>query len=306
MTKKSIQFDLDDPRSGKIASAMGSKTAKKILNALADGEKSSSDVAEELSMPLNTVTYNLKKLVGAGLVNKSKRFFWSSKGKRIELYSLSNRRIVISPKMTARNVVGGVIGIVLIVVIATLLIMHPFGERVYDNQVKQFNSLDELRGFIESAEDDDGFWEDTFGAVASRDVAVGAQAEAGAKADTATDYSTTNIQVEGVDEPDFLKNDGKYIYVVSGGNVLIVDAYPAEGMEILGEINLSNSVSEIFVNGDKLVLFSSEYRHVEAAAMCTGAIGSCGGYSDYKTIVYVYDVSDKENPELDNEIVLDG
>ena len=31
----------------------------------------------------------------------------------------------------------------------------------------------------------------------------------------AADYSKTNIQVEGVDEADFVKNDGKYIYVIA-------------------------------------------------------------------------------------------
>ena len=29
---------------------------------------------------------------------------------------------------------------------------------------------------------------------------------------TKNDYSTTNIQVEGVDEGDIIKTDGKYIY----------------------------------------------------------------------------------------------
>src|SRR3989344_2499100 len=38
-------------------------------------------------------------------------------------------------------------------------------------------------------------------------------ADSGGSADS---YSTTNIQVEGVDEPDFVKNDGKYIYTLSG------------------------------------------------------------------------------------------
>jgi len=39
---------------------------------------------------------------------------------------------------------------------------------------------------------------------------TGSQAPSG---DVATDYSKTNIQVEGVDEADFVKNDDKYVYV---------------------------------------------------------------------------------------------
>ena len=43
------------------------------------------------------------------------------------------------------------------------------------------------------------------------------------------DYSQTNIQVAGVDEPDFVKNDAGYIHVISGSTLTIVDTYPAKG-----------------------------------------------------------------------------
>ena len=46
------------------------------------------------------------------------------------------------------------------------------------------------------------------------------------------DYSTTNVQVQGVDEPDFLKNDGRYVYILSGERVTIVDAVPAENATV--------------------------------------------------------------------------
>ncbi len=98
MTEKFINIDLDDPRSEHIAEVLSNKTCKKILSFLADKEMSASDLARELSLPLNTIGYNLEKLVAAGLIEKSKSFFWSSRGKRIERYSLSNKKIVISPK----------------------------------------------------------------------------------------------------------------------------------------------------------------------------------------------------------------
>ncbi|TLY09048.1 MAG: copper amine oxidase, partial [Thaumarchaeota archaeon] len=46
-------------------------------------------------------------------------------------------------------------------------------------------------------------------------------------------YSTTNVQVANVDEPDFLKNDGKYVYILSGDKITILDAYPAENASII-------------------------------------------------------------------------
>ena len=45
--------------------------------------------------------------------------------------------------------------------------------------------------------------------------------------DGGDDYSTTNVQVESVDEPDFIKNDGKYAYVLSGDKLTIAEIYPA-------------------------------------------------------------------------------
>lgn len=109
MAKSSIMIDLDDPRSAKIADVMSNKTSKKVLALLAEGEMSSSELAAELKMPLNTVGYNLKKLVDAGLIEKSKKFFWSTKGKRIEFYKISNRRIIISPKSMIKGVLPAVL-----------------------------------------------------------------------------------------------------------------------------------------------------------------------------------------------------
>jgi len=46
------------------------------------------------------------------------------------------------------------------------------------------------------------------------------------------DYSKTNIQVEGVDEADIVKNDGKYIYAVSGGTFLLLMLIRQKGQNL--------------------------------------------------------------------------
>jgi inhibitor of cysteine peptidase len=74
-----------------------------------------------------------------------------------------------------------------------------------------------------------------------------------------SDYSKTNVQVEGVDEADIVKTDGEYIYVVSGGNITIVKAVPAEEARVLSKIILTCYVTGIFINGDKLAVFETEY-----------------------------------------------
>jgi len=74
-----------------------------------------------------------------------------------------------------------------------------------------------------------------------------------------SDYSKTNIQVEGVDEADIVKTDGEYIYIVSGGTITIVKAYPPEEAKVLSKISLNGGITGIFINGDKLAVFETEY-----------------------------------------------
>jgi uncharacterized secreted protein with C-terminal beta-propeller domain len=162
--------------------------------------------------------------------------------------------------------------------------------------------MDELKSFVEENSESGGFF-DSFGMNFARTgevmeaTADSAPQAAGASdkgGGGASDYSATNVQVEGVDEADIVKNDGKYIYVVSGNKVVIVDAYPPENMEVLSEINLTENPSQIFINEDKLIIFSSGYHYAPYYR---------GGYSN---LVYVYDISDRENPELEKEFETEG
>jgi len=99
MAEKYILLDLYDEKSKKIAEAFGNKTCKKIIEYLSEiKESSEEDLAKELKIPINTAEYNLKKLISAGLVEKTSNFFWSKKGKKIPIYKLAKKYIVISPK----------------------------------------------------------------------------------------------------------------------------------------------------------------------------------------------------------------
>ena len=73
---KFILIDMDDKRSKKIAEVLGNKTSKKILDYLTDfSDKSEEDIAKALGLKINTIEYNLKKLLDAGLVEKTKNFY---------------------------------------------------------------------------------------------------------------------------------------------------------------------------------------------------------------------------------------
>ena len=71
----------------------------------------------------------------------------------------------------------------------------------------------------------------------------------------AEDYSTTNIQVAGVDEADIVKTDGEYIYTLSGGKLVISRAYPAEDAEVLSSSGLGDlHPQEIFIYQEHILM----------------------------------------------------
>jgi len=78
-----------------------------------------------------------------------------------------------------------------------------------------------------------------------------------APAERATTFSKTNTQVDGVDEADIVKNDDKYIYVLHGSTLQIVDAFPAANMAKASSTIIDGTPSEMFVSGNKVVVFST-------------------------------------------------
>lgn len=210
---------------------------------------------------------------------------------------------------------AGVGVVVLAVAIISLLTTPPV--IIHSDNLKTFSSYDELNNYLKekSAQRSQGsFWGGLSDMMVSKSTSAPTASTSGASAESAGDYSTTNIQVEGVDEADRVKNDGKYIYTVTGNKVEIVEAYPASGMNIKSVINLSSSISGIFLNEDKLVIFSgaSEYmpypmtKCVEMKVAGLDFRGGCGGYYSEKTSVYTYDISDRSNPILESNISVDG
>ncbi len=106
MTNKYLMLNLNDERSGRVVEILSNKTAKKILGILADEEFSEGDISKKLKLPLNTVGYNVKKLVACGLIEKTSSFFWSVKGKKIPTYRLANKKIIISTKSSFKGILA--------------------------------------------------------------------------------------------------------------------------------------------------------------------------------------------------------
>ena len=120
------------------------------------------------------------------------------------------------------------------------------------------------------------------------------------------DYSTTNVQVENVDEPDYLKNDSKYVYIVSQNTLTIIDAYPAESADIILKIALdieSQWIQNMFLNDDRLVIFYNGQSQDEVIPQFDFI-----PRPSYNPVTHalIVDVSDKEKPEIVKDYTIDG
>ncbi|MDH3696824.1 MAG: beta-propeller domain-containing protein, partial [Nitrosopumilus sp.] len=121
-----------------------------------------------------------------------------------------------------------------------------------------------------------------------------------------SDYSTTNVQVENVDEPDYLKNDSKYVYIVSQNTLTIIDAYPAESAKLILKIALdieSQYIQNMFLNENRLVIFYNGQSDDEIIPQYDFIPRR--SYSSV-THALIVDVSDKENPTILKDYSIDG
>jgi inhibitor of cysteine peptidase len=123
-------------------------------------------------------------------------------------------------------------------------------------------------------------------------------------AEGGADFSETNIQVAGVDEADIVKTDGTYLYVVSNNSLFVLKAFPPEEAEVLSRISFNGTLLEIFLNGSKLVLLgrSDSYQYDLEPYYRMPPIPSIYG----KTLVEVYDVSNRSNPVLARDFSVSG
>ena len=137
------------------------------------------------------------------------------------------------------------------------------------------------------------------------------------------EYSSTNNQESGVDEADFIKTDGHYIYMLNGNKFLIM------GVPEFGEINLTSSLSmlgspmQMMLEGDRVVIVSGvNYWNLESnhpllelmaheesySYLSSDGVNETYTYTRYESLVMysVIDISDKNNPVIEEELFIEG
>ena len=120
-------------------------------------------------------------------------------------------------------------------------------------------------------------------AVSSDSAATGLQTSSAAG--SAADHSGTYLQVEGIDEADIVKTDGRYIYFVNNNKEVVI--YSAEDgktekLSTIGYSGVENYIDDIYLSGDRLITVGNYYKD---------------GSQDPCTGIVVYDISDRNDPK---------
>ncbi len=71
-------------------------------------------------------------------------------------------------------------------------------------------------------------------------------------------YSSTNVQVDGVDEADMVKNDGEHIYLVDGEGLNILDAWPVNELRSLSYTAIEGAPLSLYFDGLQTVVVFSQ------------------------------------------------
>jgi len=157
------------------------------------------------------------------------------------------------------------------------------------------------------------------GMVKSNEIAAPSQpaTEGAGAGDTSGNFSTTNTQVEGIDEADLVKTDGQYIYIVAQSAIRIVSVDQGVLTEVATlRIDEKKNIQEIFIDGDRLVVIGTrnEYENWVGAeepvrvGIAVGEKMMMPPYYNSKsfTFVDVYDISSPQTPALVKSHEMEG
>jgi hypothetical protein len=126
--------------------------------------------------------------------------------------------------------------------------------------------------------------------------------EAAAADSSVPNYSSTNVQVIGVDEPDIVKTDGKRIVVLSEGNLIIADVTGDEP-EVTGRLNVGNhSIQSMFLSGDRVLMFGSQWSTFQPLVESDAEFAPV-----YQTpTIQIIEVDISDDPEIVRTMSIDG
>jgi len=179
---------------------------------------------------------------------------------------------------------------------------------IEDNYVKQMqDSIDQQKAYGY------GYWYGPGRGIEDSQAAPSANAAggSGSKSSSPTSYTTTNTQVKGVDEADFMKNDGTRIFTLSGNSLFATQSWPPQDIKSAGQIAIEGWPQSMFLDEkNRITVFSSVWLTDPEANL--GKTESDPDYCYYcysgvsATKVTVVDVSDMANMKVTSELYYPG
>lgn len=186
----------------------------------------------------------------------------------------------------------------------------------YKSALNTFSSCDELsRYLVETGKQqknlyeyvqNEGFSSGLFTNVIENDADTGSPSSAQVTLDessTIIDYTGTNNQVSGVDEADFVKTDGQYTYIVTGGYFVIIDNWPVESAKELSRMELTGTPAELLIYQDIVWIVSQQTGFDNELG---DALANFSSRVSQQTLVKMYDITDRSHPELLRETAIEG
>ena len=150
----------------------------------------------------------------------------------------------------------------------------------------------------------DVVFEESIGAGA--DAAAEAAPQSAPTAPTSDDFTSTNVQELGIDEPDIVKTDGERIVVVSGNRLHVVTI--ADGrLALAGTVDLGFWTQDLFLTGDRVIAVSNGWDDwggpMPLAEMSADAV-----WYPSQAIVTVaeVDIADAGDPTVTSTLRIDG
>ena len=123
------------------------------------------------------------------------------------------------------------------------------------------------------------------------------------------DYSTTNVQEEGVDEPDVVKTDGRHLYVMNASTLYVFNIRTGEP-KLVGSLALRGFGHELLVSGDRVLALATYWDDPVFQPEPQPAQFAPEPYPypvpEPATRLFEIDVSDAGAPKLLNTLTMEG
>ncbi|MFQ5554578.1 MAG: beta-propeller domain-containing protein [Acidimicrobiia bacterium] len=121
------------------------------------------------------------------------------------------------------------------------------------------------------------------------------------------DFSGTNVQEIGVDEPDIVKSDGRRIIALSQNTLFVVDVTGVVP-ELLGELHLGDRyVQDMFLSGDTVLLMGANWQaHLAAPAIESDIAFAPNSYGTPTADLVEIDISDPTDIDVVRVLEMDG